>query len=192
MSIFSSLKRAIQIIKTGRFDVIPGRMIIGNSVYIGSPVYLDPFDDGGLIKIDDNTVISAGVTILVHDASSNRKTGLILIAPVNIGKRVFIGAGATILPGITIGDDAVIGACSVVTQDVNSGELVVGNPARMISRADELHEKRKRDAQNTTILTIDPYQRRFPNDNTHLNIHDGLNLNKYMYIYTNEDKKIED
>jgi maltose O-acetyltransferase len=50
--------------------------------------------------------------------------------PVRIGRNVWIGAGAIVLPGITVGDDAIIGAGSVVTRDVVSGATVMGSPAR--------------------------------------------------------------
>ena len=48
-----------------------------------------------------------------------------------IGENVWVGGGAIILPGVTIGDDAIIGAGSVVTRDVPKGATVVGNPARV-------------------------------------------------------------
>jgi maltose O-acetyltransferase len=51
-----------------------------------------------------------------------------------IGRNVWIGGGAIILPGITVGDDAVIGAGSVVTRDVAAGAIVGGNPARPLQR----------------------------------------------------------
>ena len=54
--------------------------------------------------------------------------------PINIGANVWIGGGALLLPGGTIGDDAVIGAGAVVTRHVVAGETVVGNPARPVER----------------------------------------------------------
>ena len=59
-----------------------------------------------------------------------RATGIEWGRPIRIGRNVWIGGGAIILPGVTIGDDALIGAGSVVTRDVPAGATVVGNPAR--------------------------------------------------------------
>jgi len=63
-----------------------------------------------------------------------RRDGLELGRPVRIGRHVWIGGGAIILPGVSIGDDAVVGAGSVVTRDVAPGATVAGNPARAVSR----------------------------------------------------------
>lgn len=53
----------------------------------------------------------------------------LITAPIIIGSHAFIGARAFIMPGITIGDNAIVGSCSVVTKDVNTGLIVKGNPA---------------------------------------------------------------
>ena len=52
--------------------------------------------------------------------------------PVRIGNNVWIGAGAVVLPGVTIGDDSVIGAGSIVTKDIPAGVVAVGNPCRVL------------------------------------------------------------
>jgi maltose O-acetyltransferase len=62
---------------------------------------------------------------------AERASGLELGRPVRIGRNVWIGAGAIILPGVSIGDDALIGAGSVVTRDVPPGVTASGNPARV-------------------------------------------------------------
>ena len=56
--------------------------------------------------------------------------------PVHIGRNAWIGAGATILPGVTVGENAVVAASAVVTRDVEPNTIVGGNPARLIKRVE--------------------------------------------------------
>ena len=91
-----------------------------------------------LITIGDDVTFAPDVYVLAHDASSKPATGHTRIAPVRIGSRVFVGARTMILPGVTIGDDVIIGAASVVTQNVASGTVAVGNPARPVGLDREL------------------------------------------------------
>lgn len=86
------------------------------------------------VTIGDGTQIGPAVQILAADHprdAAQRAAGLEFGRPVTIGRNVWIGAAALILPGVTVGDDAVIGAGSVVTRDVPGGATVVGNPARL-------------------------------------------------------------
>jgi maltose O-acetyltransferase len=106
-------------------------LTLGRRVTIEARTHIDP-DFPWLIAIGDETVVSLGVTILAHDASTRRSLGYTRVAPVRIGARAFIGAGAIILPGVTIGDDAIVGAGSVVRRDVAPGTVVGGNPARAL------------------------------------------------------------
>jgi maltose O-acetyltransferase len=101
---------------------------VGRSVYIARGCYFDP-GYAWLISIGDHTTLGPRVTILTHDATPKLRTGYSRIARVRIGARVFIGANAIILPGVKIGDDAIIGAGSVVRRDVPAGAVVFGNPA---------------------------------------------------------------
>ena len=71
--------------------------------------------------------------VLTHDASSRLSAGYTRIARVVIGDRVFVGAGAILLPGTKIGDDAIVAAGAVVRGNVPPGKLVAGNPAKIIS-----------------------------------------------------------
>lgn len=110
----------------------------GYNIKLGAGVFLN-FNciilDIAEVSIGDRTQIGPGVQILAADHPRNpiqRNTGLEFGRPVKIGRNVWIGAGALILPGVTIGDDAIIGAGSVVTRDVPTGATVVGNPARQI------------------------------------------------------------
>jgi acetyltransferase-like isoleucine patch superfamily enzyme len=57
--------------------------------------------------------------------------------PITIGNKVWIGGNVTILPGVTIGDEAVIGAGSVVTKDIPAGVVAVGNPCKVLRKITE-------------------------------------------------------
>lgn len=87
----------------------------------------------GGITIDDDALIAANVQLLSnnHDLQNRR---VITCKPVHIGRRAWIGAGATILPGVTVGENSVVGAGSVVTRDVEPNTIVAGNPAKLIRR----------------------------------------------------------
>lgn len=87
----------------------------------------------GGITIDDGAMIAANVQIISNNHDLYERQ-IITCKPVHIGKNAWIGAGATILPGVTIGDNAVVGAASVVTRDVAPDTVVAGNPARFVRR----------------------------------------------------------
>lgn len=121
-----------------------------NLTGVDRPNYIDPsvhFDgvDYSLISIGSNTVISREVLLLTHDYSIFRalkaigkeEKGERVVKPIVIGNNVFIGARVTVLPGSRIGDDVIIGACSVVKGDIPSGVVVAGNPAKIIKKIDE-------------------------------------------------------
>lgn len=90
-----------------------------------------------LITIGDDVTMSIRVTVMAHDASTKKTLGYTKIGQVHIGDHVFIGANATILPGVTIGDYAVIGAGSIVAHDVPARTVVAGVPAKEICSVDE-------------------------------------------------------
>lgn len=88
------------------------------------------------VSIGEKTQVGPGVHIYAADHPRDpalRRDLLELGRPVRIGRNVWIGGGAKILPGVTVGDDAIIGAGSVVTRDVPAGATVVGSPARRLS-----------------------------------------------------------
>ena len=86
------------------------------------------------ITIGDRTLIGPGCHLICTNHaldSEERMRGLFHNAPIIIGDRVWLGANVTVLPGVTIGDDAVIGASSVVTKDIPAGVVAMGNPCRV-------------------------------------------------------------
>ncbi len=91
--------------------------------------------DVGKVTIGDNVQIAPNVSIYaaghpIHPASRN--SGYEWGAPVTIGSNVWIGGSVVILPGVTIGDNAVIGAGSVVTKDIPPDCIAAGNPCRVL------------------------------------------------------------
>jgi maltose O-acetyltransferase len=109
----------------------------GSNISLGAGVFLN-FNcvilDVVEVTIGDKTQIGPGVQILTADHprdAAGRASGLEFGRPIHIGRNVWIGGGAIVLPGVTIGDDGLIGAGSVVTRDVPAGATAFGNPARV-------------------------------------------------------------
>lgn len=110
----------------------------GNNVSITASCHIGSIDH---IEIGDNALIGTGVVIIDHSHGRvcPEEVGVPPIertlfskGPIVIGKNVWIGEYAVILPGVTIGDECIIGACSVVTHDVPNRAVVGGNPAKVI------------------------------------------------------------
>lgn len=157
--------------RTAMFDLF-GK--VGHGANVRSPVYVDyGFNirlgdhaflnfgcvllDVALIEIGDETQIGPNVQILTADHPRDpgeRATGLERGLPVKIGRNVWIGGGAIILPGVSVGDDATVGAGAVVTRDVPKGATVAGNPARV------LPQKRKARRESRAFRCVPPLSRR--------------------------------
>ena len=112
----------------------------GHHVHFGSGIYANfnlTIVDDGQVYIGDHVMIGPNVSILTaaHPLEPElRAKGLQYNRDVRIGENVWIGSGATILPGVVIGKNAVIGAGSVVTKDVPENAVAVGNPVRVIRK----------------------------------------------------------
>ena len=95
------------------------------------------------ISIGENVTISVDVKIFAHTEpplTIQEKYLPKSVEPVVVGDNVFIGIGACILPGVTIGNDVIIGAYSVVTKDIPAYSVVAGSPARVIKDIRELNK----------------------------------------------------
>lgn len=108
----------------------------GKNITIGNNVFINAgckFQDQGGIFIDDGALIGHGVVLatLNHDMDPEKRQQL-HPAPIHIGKRVWIGANATVTSGVTIGDNSVVAAGAVVTRDVPPNVVVGGVPAKII------------------------------------------------------------
>ncbi len=113
----------------------------GKNTTVGFNVFINEgccFQDQGGIDIGDNCLIGQQVVIatLNHDLAPERR-GDMLPKPVKIGKNVWIGAHVTILPGVTVGDNAVIAAGAVVTKNVPANAVAAGVPAKIIKTIGE-------------------------------------------------------
>ncbi len=105
-------------------------LIIGKNVFINSGCKVQ--DQGG-IEIGDGTLIGHNVVLAtLNHALAPERRGDLIPRPIRIGKNVWIGSNAVILPGVTIGDGAVIAAGAAVTKDVPENSVVGGVPARVL------------------------------------------------------------
>lgn len=110
----------------------------GHHVHFGNMIYANynlTLVDDTHIFVGDNTMFGPNVTLATagHPIDPElRGKGLQYNMPIHIGKNCWLGAGVIVLPGVTIGDNTVIGAGSVVTKDIPSGVVALGNPCRVL------------------------------------------------------------
>ena len=105
---------------------------IGHDSFINHNAYLM---DGGTITIGHHCFIgpNCGMYTAIHATNPDqRNAGIEKALPIKIGNNCWIGADVTILPGVTIGDNTIIGAKSCVTKDIPSNVVAVGNPCRVL------------------------------------------------------------
>lgn len=127
-------------------------------VKIGKNVVVMPgclMMSAGGITIDDGAMIAANVQLISNNHDLYERQ-VITCKPVHIGKNAWVGAGATILPGVIVGDNAVVGAGSVVTKDVTPWTIVAGNPAKLIKTIQpQTHCAEKDDEEEINQLGLD-------------------------------------
>lgn len=118
----------------------PFRCDYGSNIFIGEGFFANfnlTILDEAEVRIGDNVFIGPNVSIYTacHPLDAETRNTLVEWAePVIIGNNVWMGGSVTILPGVTIGDNVVIGAGSVVAKDIPANTVAVGNPARIVKR----------------------------------------------------------
>ncbi len=114
---------------------ISGRVTIYGSSY--TMFSSEPY----LVTLGDNVFISIGASFVCHDGSTLpfRKNipDLELAGEIQIGDNIFIGKGALILPGVTVGNNCIVGANAVVTKSFPEGSIIAGNPARVVRKTED-------------------------------------------------------
>ncbi|MGG7177275.1 sugar O-acetyltransferase [Clostridium paraputrificum] len=126
----------------------PFKCEYGRNIEIGDSFFAN-FDcmmlDSGKITIGNHVCFGPRVTLITvgHPVDTElRNEGYQYAFPINIEDNVWIGAGTIVNPGVTIGHDTVIGSGSVVTKDIPSGVVAVGNPCRVLRPINEEDKKR--------------------------------------------------
>lgn len=115
----------------------------GNNIYINDNVFINVLCtilDCNEVRIDNHVMIGPSVQIYTaaHDLKADaRNQGWEIARPIVISDSVWIGGGAILLPGVRIGQNAVVGAGAVVTRDVPANSVVAGNPARVIREIEQ-------------------------------------------------------
>lgn len=89
-----------------------------------------------LIEIGNNVTLGNRVQLLAHDDAAEQWVGYRKVGKIVIGDNVFVGAGSTILPGVTIGNNSIIGSGSLVSKSIPANSVAVGVPARVIRSLD--------------------------------------------------------
>lgn len=119
-------------------------VIVGKGIFIGKNVWKSFALSGGCyiqggngIYIGDDTIFAPGVKIISANHDPKKQMAWSDASPIRIGCRCWIGANSVILPGVVLGDDCIVGAGTVVTKSVQSGSLVYGNPAKLVSLPDQ-------------------------------------------------------
>ena len=139
-----------------------------------------------LLNIGNDVMMTGPVTILTHDYSWSvlkKKYGVVCgkQRKTVIGNNVFIGWGATILPGANIGDNVIIGANAVVSGRVESDSVYAGNPAKKVMSLDAFYARRRDSQLKEAVAYVSEYKARFGEEPP------VEELDEYFYLFFNSD-----
>jgi len=131
---------------------------IGNGSDISANVFWgsEPY----LITLGNHVRVARNVTFITHDGGMwvlrnlNKLENADKFGPITIKDNVHIGMNVTIMPGVTIGNNCIIGCNAVVTKDIPDNSIVVGVPAKVIETIDEYYEKNKDNVEPTKNLNL--------------------------------------
>lgn len=114
-----------------------------------------------LIEIGEDCLLSSSISFFTHDGGVKVLNSLGYfdgqrmdkVGKIVVGNNCFIGHGTKIMPGVTIGDNVIVGACAIVTKDVPSNSVVAGIPAKVICTIDDFYNKNKDKFQPTAQMS---------------------------------------
>ena len=156
MRIFSYFKQKSQTKDPIKFARSLGVSIGDNCKILGDPRAIfgsEPY----LVTLGNHVEITSTVTFITHDGGVWTLRGefpeVDVFGRIKVGNNVFVGVMSTILPGVTIGDNVVIGAGSIVTKDIPSNSVAAGVPARVIKSFQEYKESSLQKSLNTKNMT---------------------------------------
>ena len=121
----STIRNPVTVVEPNKVKMGKNSIIMNNALLMAS----------GGIEIGDCTMVAAHAKLISNDHDLYDRSILTMV-PIKIGNHVWVGAGATILKGVTVGDHAIIGGGSVVNKDVPPYAVVVGNPAKVVKYLD--------------------------------------------------------
>lgn len=143
-----------------KFETAYGAPNIGEGCsFVGTPNFgSEPY----LVSIGDRTTVSFDVAFVTHDAATRvlrnlpgRNKETVIYEPIKVGSNCFIGCRSVILPGVTIGDNTIVGAGSVVNRSLPPNSVCAGVPCKVICTLEEYEEKHKDDFLYMVNLPID-------------------------------------
>ena len=119
---------------------IPWNLILHDRAALGDRTHIYSL---GVIEIHEHATIAQEAYVCTGTHAFGNASLNLITSPIVIHAHSFIGARAFIMPGITIGEHSIVGACSVVTKNIGDGDIVAGNPAKIIGNKNTHNEPHK-------------------------------------------------